>query len=67
VEPVVVVVVKRPDTLKRRGVVVQRQLNGETDQPRPAPHVDIDELVERVYRRFQDELRREREREHGIW
>ena len=58
---------KARDTLKRRGIFIQRQLNGEAEQARPAQPVDIDALVERVYRRFQDELRREREREHGIW
>jgi len=31
----------------------------------PAPRIDLEDMVERVYRRWQDELRRERER--GAW
>jgi hypothetical protein len=30
-----------------------------------APKIDMEDLVDRVYRRWQDELRRERER--GAW
>jgi len=36
-------------------------------QTASSQQIDVDELVERIYRRWQDELRRERERERGIW
>jgi hypothetical protein len=56
-----------------RGEFIQRIEDGASagmSMPVQAPRgqqIDMDELVERVYRRWRDDLRRERERERGVW
>jgi hypothetical protein len=51
-----------------RNFVQRAEDDGQSTMANPAPAapgIDVEELVERVYRRWQDELRRERER--GAW
>jgi hypothetical protein len=54
--------------VRGRGFVQRADDDGQStmaNRAPAAPKIDMEDLVERVYRRWQDELRRERER--GAW